>query len=198
VSPDSAEALAKRAVAEAAAAATAVMSTAAPANRTFKEEKMDHICVSAEEVADQLRRVSEAQQAPSSGAPPTAQAEGGADRSADLGSGVSSAACSILASSSNKPAQPYSCAFCYVPGCWGAVIGRAAAVPAATSAEGSEKNGRTNGPYDGVDSSDSICPDASAPPLLRCGRCRQTFYCSAKCQRAHWRQHRASCRCFDM
>jgi len=30
--------------------------------------------------------------------------------------------------------------------------------------------------------------------LLRCGRCRQTFYCSPDCQKRAWRKHSATCR----
>ena len=30
--------------------------------------------------------------------------------------------------------------------------------------------------------------------LLRCGRCRNAFYCSAECQKAHWKEHKPHCR----
>jgi hypothetical protein len=29
--------------------------------------------------------------------------------------------------------------------------------------------------------------------LMRCSRCRETLYCGADCQRAHWPEHKASC-----
>ena len=29
--------------------------------------------------------------------------------------------------------------------------------------------------------------------VLRCGRCRDAYYCSAECQRADWRWHREAC-----
>lgn len=33
----------------------------------------------------------------------------------------------------------------------------------------------------------------SPAKLLSCGRCNRTFYCSASCQRVHWRDHRQRC-----
>ncbi|GIL52489.1 hypothetical protein Vafri_8354, partial [Volvox africanus] len=32
-----------------------------------------------------------------------------------------------------------------------------------------------------------------SPSLLRCSRCRKVLYCSARCQRAHWPQHKPLC-----
>ncbi|KAJ0396369.1 hypothetical protein P43SY_007463 [Pythium insidiosum] len=34
----------------------------------------------------------------------------------------------------------------------------------------------------------------SANASLRCSRCKQQYYCSAKCQKAHWKQHKAACK----
>lgn len=28
---------------------------------------------------------------------------------------------------------------------------------------------------------------------LRCSRCRKVFYCSQKCQKAHWSKHKQTC-----
>lgn len=37
------------------------------------------------------------------------------------------------------------------------------------------------------------CGGVGRPKLLACGRCRKIQYCSQKCQKAHWRQHKANC-----
>ncbi|KAL7544316.1 hypothetical protein ACHAWF_007700 [Thalassiosira exigua] len=37
-------------------------------------------------------------------------------------------------------------------------------------------------------------PNGDQPPLLRCARCKSTYYCSSTCQRRDWPQHKASCR----
>jgi hypothetical protein len=29
--------------------------------------------------------------------------------------------------------------------------------------------------------------------LLKCGRCMQVWYCNRKCQKAHWKHHKAAC-----
>jgi len=37
------------------------------------------------------------------------------------------------------------------------------------------------------------CGGPGQPKLLVCGRCKKIQYCSQKCQKAHWRQHKAIC-----
>jgi len=37
------------------------------------------------------------------------------------------------------------------------------------------------------------CGGSGQPKLLVCGRCKKIQYCSQKCQKAHWRQHKATC-----
>jgi hypothetical protein len=32
-----------------------------------------------------------------------------------------------------------------------------------------------------------------APRLMRCGRCRRSFYCDTTCQAAEWKTHKATC-----
>lgn len=41
----------------------------------------------------------------------------------------------------------------------------------------------------------SCCASCNSKPpkLLRCGRCRSVFYCSLKCQHAHWKTHKSVC-----
>lgn len=34
----------------------------------------------------------------------------------------------------------------------------------------------------------------SANATLRCSRCKQQYYCSAKCQKTHWKEHKAQCK----
>jgi ribonuclease HI len=34
---------------------------------------------------------------------------------------------------------------------------------------------------------------APGTPLLRCGGCQKLYYCSKKCQRADWKQHKSTC-----
>jgi hypothetical protein len=34
----------------------------------------------------------------------------------------------------------------------------------------------------------------SANATLRCSRCKQQYYCSAKCQKAHWKEHKPTCK----
>jgi hypothetical protein len=29
--------------------------------------------------------------------------------------------------------------------------------------------------------------------MLQCSRCKAAFYCTAACQKRHWREHRAAC-----
>lgn len=52
-----------------------------------------------------------------------------------------------------------------------------------------------NTPADAEDEDDGSAPGQGLNALLACGRCRLKFYCSAACQRAHWRGgHRSQCR----
>eukprot|EP00961_Rhodomonas_salina_P190932 2576174-Rhodomonas_salina.2 len=37
------------------------------------------------------------------------------------------------------------------------------------------------------------CPACSAAATLRCARCQAIWYCSAACQKAHWKAHKPSC-----
>ena len=37
-------------------------------------------------------------------------------------------------------------------------------------------------------------PLRAAFTLSRCGKCRQVCYCSAGCQKAHWKLHKKSCK----
>jgi hypothetical protein len=41
----------------------------------------------------------------------------------------------------------------------------------------------------------NICgaPLCSASGILRCSRCKKQCYCSAKCQKAHWKTHKTTC-----
>ncbi|TMW57261.1 hypothetical protein Poli38472_003186 [Pythium oligandrum] len=34
----------------------------------------------------------------------------------------------------------------------------------------------------------------SADATMRCSRCKQQYYCSAKCQKAHWKTHKPTCK----
>ena len=40
-----------------------------------------------------------------------------------------------------------------------------------------------------------VCSACRATPqkLLACGRCKQTQYCNADCQKLHWRDHKVAC-----
>ena len=37
-------------------------------------------------------------------------------------------------------------------------------------------------------------PLRAAIALSRCGRCKQVSYCSADCQKAHWKLHKKTCK----
>ena len=41
---------------------------------------------------------------------------------------------------------------------------------------------------------DRVCAVCSSHTRTKCSVCMQTYYCSSTCQRAHWSQHRDSCR----
>ncbi|KAF2259479.1 hypothetical protein CC78DRAFT_524680 [Lojkania enalia] len=43
----------------------------------------------------------------------------------------------------------------------------------------------------------AVCQSMTSPSgggLLRCSRCRSTFYCNTKCQKADWKSHKKLCR----
>jgi hypothetical protein len=44
-------------------------------------------------------------------------------------------------------------------------------------------------------SGDSRCEHCGrcAPRLMRCGRCRRSFFCGKECQTAGWKSHKATC-----
>jgi len=39
-----------------------------------------------------------------------------------------------------------------------------------------------------------ICANCSAPAGFSCSRCTNVKYCSKRCQRVHWKSHKASCK----
>ena len=41
------------------------------------------------------------------------------------------------------------------------------------------------------------CCGVKTEKRLQCSRCQSITYCSAECQRAHWKQHKKSCEDFD-
>jgi hypothetical protein len=38
------------------------------------------------------------------------------------------------------------------------------------------------------------CGTKSKLPLKQCSRCQSDIYCDAKCQKAHWKEHRNKCK----
>ena len=44
-----------------------------------------------------------------------------------------------------------------------------------------------------VENACAECGGPGQPKLLVCGRCKKLQYCSQKCQKAHWKQHKANC-----
>merc|ERR1711865_1285247 len=56
----------------------------------------------------------------------------------------------------------------------------------------------TSGSVDDAHAATRMCalcskPAADNATLLRCTRCKKVFYCNKDCQRAHWKEHKASC-----
>ena len=81
---------------------------------------------------------------------------------------------------------------------WGAVD-HWGIFPAQTMAPGTEIS-RTPGRADGIHKSGPRTEDCGwcgvSSPLgaKRCGRCQWMFYCSEECARAHWKNHKKTCR----
>jgi hypothetical protein len=40
---------------------------------------------------------------------------------------------------------------------------------------------------------DSCCGSCQSRGLMKCGRCKITYYCSKECQKKHWSQHKKVC-----
>ncbi|KAF2120217.1 hypothetical protein BDV96DRAFT_642062 [Lophiotrema nucula] len=41
---------------------------------------------------------------------------------------------------------------------------------------------------------EKVCSSCQKPAALKCGRCKFAWYCSAVCQRAHWKEHKSTCK----
>ncbi len=110
----------------------------------------------------------------------TAPGESGVE--GELGKSVTAAA--VAAPPSREGSQPHAaacCGFCGKPG-----VFPAAAQPVGKLSEGQ------GGPQEGAGNVQGQ-GEVQLPRLLRCGGCREAFYCSPSCQRSAWPAHKATC-----